>query len=81
MTMAAPSPKVETLPAPQAAPIPLPAPLTMPMPGPTTGPSRAIPDFLRDADHRVNWRVPLVSSILVSTGYLVLMHYLSAPLQ
>jgi protein tyrosine phosphatase (PTP) superfamily phosphohydrolase (DUF442 family) len=76
------APTAETLPAPQAVvPIPLPAPLAMPIPGPTTGPSRAIPDFLRDADHRVNWRVPLVSSILVSTGYLVLMHYLSASLQ
>jgi len=41
----------------------------------------AIPDFLRDNDRRTNWRIPLVSSFLVSTGYLVLMHYLSAPLQ
>jgi hypothetical protein len=41
----------------------------------------AIPDFLRDNVRRADWRIPLVSSFLVSTGYLVLMHYLSAPLQ
>jgi protein tyrosine phosphatase (PTP) superfamily phosphohydrolase (DUF442 family) len=71
--MAAPPPTVETLPALQAVPIPLPVPIP--------GPSRTIPDFLRDANQRTNWRVPLVSSFLISTGYLVLMHYLSASLQ
>jgi hypothetical protein len=43
--------------------------------------AQAIPDFLHDANRRTGWRVPLVSSFLVSTGYLLLMHYLSAPLQ
>ncbi len=60
-------PNVETLPVPQAAADPALAP--------------SIPDFLHDTDRRTSWRIPLVSSILVSTGYLVLMHYLSASLQ
>ena len=58
--------KVETMPAPQAVADPELA--------------QAIPDFLHESNHR-SWRIPLVSSFLVSTGYLVLMHYLSAPLQ
>jgi hypothetical protein len=58
--------KVETMPAPQALGEPALAP--------------SIPDFLHESNHR-SWRIPLVSSFLVSTGYLVLMHYLSAPLQ
>jgi len=58
--------KVETMPAPQGLGEPALAP--------------SIPDFLPEGNHR-NWRIPLVSSFLVSTGYLVLMHYLSAPLQ
>ena len=41
----------------------------------------AAPDFLRESNHRTSWRIPLVSSILVSSGYFLLMHYLSAPLQ
>jgi len=43
--------------------------------------AQAIPDFLNDGNRRTSWRIPLVSSFLVSTGYLLLMHYLSAPLQ
>jgi hypothetical protein len=43
--------------------------------------AQAIPDFLQDTNRRTSWRIPLVSSLLVSTGYLVLMHYLAAPLQ
>ncbi len=58
--------KVETMPAPQALDEPALAP--------------SIPNFLHESNHR-SWRIPLVSSFLVSTGYLVLMHYLSAPLQ
>lgn len=58
--------KVETMPVPQALDEPALAP--------------SIPDFLHESNHR-SWRIPLVSSFLISTGYLVLMHYLSAPLQ
>jgi hypothetical protein len=65
--IAATAPTVETLPVPQVAADPSLA--------------EALPDFLRDSSHRPNWRVPLVSSVLVSTGYLLLMHYLAAPLQ
>jgi hypothetical protein len=39
------------------------------------------PDFLRESTHRASWRIPLVSSVLISSGYFLLMHYLSAPLQ
>jgi len=60
-------PKLETLPVPPAAA------------DPALG--EAVPDFLHDSSHRTSWRIPLVSSFLVSTGYLVLMHYLSTPLQ
>jgi predicted nucleic acid-binding Zn-ribbon protein len=65
--IAATAPTVETLPVPPAAADPSLA--------------EALPDFLRDSSHRTNWRIPLVSSVLVSTGYLLLMHYLAAPLQ
>ena len=65
--IAAHAPKVETLPVPLAAA------------DPALG--QAAPDFLHDTNHRTSWRIPLVSSFLVSTGYLLLMHYLSAPLQ
>jgi hypothetical protein len=58
--------KVETMPVPQALGEPALAP--------------SIPDFLHESNHG-SWRIPLVSSFLISTGYLVLMHYLSAPLQ
>jgi hypothetical protein len=56
---------------------------TLPMPLAAADPAlaQAVPDFLHDTNHRTSWRIPLVSSFLVSTGYLVLMHYLSAPLQ
>jgi ElaB/YqjD/DUF883 family membrane-anchored ribosome-binding protein len=69
--------------SPIAAP---PAPIkTEPVPAApaATLPSRIqpVPDFLPESTHRTNWRIPLVSSFLVSTGYLVLMHYLAAPLQ
>jgi hypothetical protein len=63
----APVAKVETMPAPQAAADPPLAP--------------SIPDFLHENNHPTNWRIPLVSSVLVCTGYLFLMHYLSASLQ
>jgi hypothetical protein len=72
-------------PAPMAAPVPPPPPNveTLPVPEAAADPSlaQAIPDFLHDTDRRTSWRIPLVSSFLVSTGYLVLMHYLSASLQ
>jgi len=61
------APKVETLTIPRIGPEPALAP--------------SIPGFLQDSNHRTSWRIPLVSSFLVSTGYLLLMHYLSAPLQ
>jgi hypothetical protein len=41
----------------------------------------SIPGLGNEANHRANWRVPLVSSFLVGSGYLVLMHYLALPLQ
>jgi hypothetical protein len=55
---------------------------TMPVPRTSADSELApsIPDFLHESN-RPSWRIPLVSSFLVSTGYLVLMHYLSAPLQ
>jgi hypothetical protein len=65
--IAVPPPNAETLPVPRAAADPALAP--------------CIPDFLHETDRRSGWRIPLVSSFLVSTGYLLLMHYLSAPLQ
>ena len=43
---------------------------------------RSAPEFLNGPSREaMSWRIPLVSSFLVSTGYLVLMHYLSASLQ
>jgi hypothetical protein len=64
----------------ETAPPPAPAPSsaeTLP-----AAPAAAeIPPFLRETKQVMSWRVPLVSSFLVSTGYLVLMHYLSASLQ
>jgi hypothetical protein len=63
----APPPAVEALPVPQAAADP-----ALP---------QALPDFLHEANRRTTWRIPLVSSLLVSTGYLVLMHYLSGSVQ
>jgi hypothetical protein len=65
--MPTPLAKVETLPAPMAAADAALAP--------------SIPDFLHETDHRTSWRIPLVSSVLVCSGYLFLMHYLSASLQ
>jgi len=59
--------KVETLPVAPAAPDPPLAP--------------SIPDFLHENNHRTSWRIPLVSSVVVCSGYLFLMHYLSASLQ
>jgi hypothetical protein len=55
---------------------------TMPVPRTSADSELApsIPDFLSESN-RHSWRIPLVSSFLVSTGYLVLMHYLSAQLQ
>jgi hypothetical protein len=55
---------------------------TMPLPRTSADSELApsIPDFLHESS-RPSWRIPLVSSFLISTGYLVLMHYLSAPLQ
>ncbi len=45
-------------------------------------PVRSAPDFLNGSGRpAMSWRVPLVSAVLVSSGYLFLMHYLSAPLQ
>jgi hypothetical protein len=45
-------------------------------------PIQSVPDFLNGTARRTaSWRIPLVSSVLVSTGYFVLMHFLSAPLQ
>jgi hypothetical protein len=45
-------------------------------------PIQSVPEFLNGNGRKTaSWRIPLVSSFLVSTGYLVLMHYLSAPLQ
>jgi hypothetical protein len=53
------------------------------VPGPALDPALApaIPDFLHQNNYRGNWRVPLVSAALLSSGYLLLMHYLSVPLQ
>ena len=67
MATPAPAPKVETLPVMHAEADPALA--------------QGVPDFLHESNHRSSWRIPLVSSFLVSTGYLVLMHYLSTPLQ
>jgi hypothetical protein len=64
---AAPAMVADTIPGSRAVPLPM--------------PSQSAPDFLREASHRTSWRVPLVSSVLVSTGYLMLLHYLAAPLQ
>jgi hypothetical protein len=45
-------------------------------------PVRSAPEFMNGAGRQgSNWRIPLVSAVLVSSGYLVLMHYLAAPLQ
>ena len=62
---AAPALKVEAPPIPEAA----------------ADPALSGPDFLRESNHRASWRIPLVSSVLISSGYFLLMHYLSAPLQ
>ncbi|MEI9972070.1 MAG: hypothetical protein WDO73_08425 [Ignavibacteriota bacterium] len=57
-------------------------PVSIPKVEPPPVPQAAAdPGLLRDNTHRTSWRIPLVSSFLVSTGYLLLMHYLSAPLQ
>ena len=81
----------EALPKPEPAPPPDAVPVTAPAAAmETASPAAAavlpariqpVPDFLTESTHRTNWRIPLVSSFLVSTGYLVLMHYLAAPLQ
>jgi hypothetical protein len=67
MAPSAPVAKLETAPIPMAAADPPLAP--------------SIPGLGNEANHRANWRVPLVSSFLVGSGYLVLMHYLALPLQ
>jgi len=76
----------EAVPAPaDPAPIATPAPAieTPPVPQAVADPTlaRSIPDFPHEGNRRTNWRIPLVSSLLISTGYLALMHYLSASLQ
>jgi hypothetical protein len=63
----------------EAGPEPAPRPKLETLPVPRA--DSEVPPFLRDATPRLSWRVPLVSSLLMSTGYLVLMHYLSASLQ
>jgi hypothetical protein len=77
----------EAIPEPAAAE---PAVASEPEPGPEPTrraevepiPVQSVPDFLNSTGRKTaSWRIPLVSSFLVCTGYLVLMHYLSAPLQ
>ena len=68
-------------PAPGAIPEvpPAPAAETPPAPQLAADPSLAqsIPDFLHETNRRATWRIPLVSSFLVTTfGCLLLMHYL-----
>ena len=52
---------------------------TLPVPKPAADPvlARAVPEFLQESD-RATWRIPLVSSLLVTvtTGCLFLLHYL-----
>jgi hypothetical protein len=61
-----------------------PAPMAPPSSAETSPPAPPVPEippFLRETKQVMSWRVPLVSSFLFSTGYLVLMHYLSVSLQ
>ena len=63
-----------------AEPMPPPAPAveTLPVPELAADPAlgTAVPDFLRQPERDTHWRIPLVSSLLVTTGCLLLMHYL-----
>jgi len=60
------------------APLPVPAAELPPVPELAADPSlaQAIPDFLHEANRKNSWRIPLVSSFLVTTGCLLLLHYL-----
>jgi hypothetical protein len=68
---------VRAMPAPLAN---VETPLPVPMAASETALAPSIPDFLHETNHP-SWRIPLVSSVLVCSGYLFLMHYLSASLQ
>ena len=83
VSVAEASPKgEEAAPAP-VAPVPVSAVELPTVAPPAADPTlaQAIPDFLHDSARKSSWRIPLVSSFLVTTGYLLLMHYLGAPLQ
>ena len=76
-------PEEATLSTADPAPAPAPAVGTLPLPELAADPAlaQAIPDFLQDANRTRPWRIPLVSSFLVTTGLmttgcLLLMHYL-----
>jgi hypothetical protein len=74
------APKAETS-ATLEAPVPIATPPAPKVETMTAPPAAEASPFLQDANPRMSWRVPLVSTLLVSTGYLALMHYLSASLQ
>jgi hypothetical protein len=64
-----------------SGPLPNGANVPLPLAGDEPALAPALPGFLHEGNHHAGWRIPLVSSFLVCTGYLFLMHYLALPLQ
>jgi hypothetical protein len=79
------APAASAPPAPQPATPPpepvavAPAAIALPAPPPPAADptlAQAIPDLLHDSDGTSSWRIPLVSSFVLTTGCLLLLHFL-----